>query len=228
MSAGLIDNHNARYKRLAAKTAETHRDGTFPELIDRGRSIHRYEYRDDPADALDDPADNYRLDRSAGQDASLYAGMEKAGMIIQLQTWFGDLGIPVLSLDGYSSQSYVDQVVRAVPAGDPALRRRLRPLRRGHRPRLHRTHRLLDKVIRVALSAAQIQQRRLPIKPGKEKDSRAAGFIELDALPPDDLRRLFQAVIDEHWDMSRYQQVLERQEADRDRLRQAATALDTA
>ena len=59
-----------------------------------------------------------------------------------------------------------------------------------------------DEVRRVALTAAQVEQYALPPQPGKETDSRAAGFVErhgrlvqveLDALPPDVLRDLFAA-----------------------------------
>ena len=55
-------------------------------------------------------ADSYRRDRTVGQDVSIYVGVEKAGMVIQLQSWFGDLGIPILALGGYSSETYVQQV----------------------------------------------------------------------------------------------------------------------
>jgi hypothetical protein len=41
VSEQLIPNTQAAYKRLPELTAEERRQGTFPELIDRGRSIHR-------------------------------------------------------------------------------------------------------------------------------------------------------------------------------------------
>ena len=48
------------------------------------------------------------------QTVSLYLGVEKAGIVEQLQEWFGDLGVPVLALGGYGSQTYVDEVVADV------------------------------------------------------------------------------------------------------------------
>ena len=113
---------------------------------------------------------------------SLYLGVEKAGMVVQLQSWFGDLGVPVLALGGYSSQTYTDDV--AAHAGD-----RERPavlLYAGDfdpsgedidRDFIERSA-CWDKVIRVALSADQVRDYRLPVNPGKVTDSRAAGFIE--------------------------------------------------
>jgi hypothetical protein len=163
---------------------------------------------------------------------SLYLGVEKAGMVVQLQSWFGDLGVPVLALGGYSSQTYTDDV--AAHAGD-----RERPavlLYAGDfdpsdedidRDFIDRSA-CWDKVIRVALSADQVRDYRLPVNPGKATDSRAAGFIErhgslmqveLDALDPDDLQALYQTAIDRDWDTSAYEQVLSDEDAGRVRLR---------
>ena len=67
----------------------------------------------------------------------------------------------------------------------------------------------------------------LPEHPGKASDSRAGQFIarhgrlvqvELDALPPDDLRQLFEAAIAPYWDVSAYDRVLAREAEDRRQL----------
>ena len=223
------------YKRLSALTAEARRDGTFPALIDRGRTIHEYQWFTGAEDAMTWLCRMYQLDRTRDQDVSLYLGVEKAGMVVQLQSWFGDLGVPVLALGGYSSQTYANDVAahaagRARPAVllyagdfDPS----------GEDIDRDFTERSAcwDKVIRVALSTDQVRDYRLPVNPGKVTDSRAAGFIErhgtlmqveLDALDPDDLRDLYQAAIDRYWDMSAYERVLEDEAADLARLRAAA------
>jgi hypothetical protein len=62
-----------------------------------------------PQDAMEDTIATYRLDRTKGQDVSLYLGVEKAGMVVQLQAWFGDLGLPVLALGGYASTTYASR-----------------------------------------------------------------------------------------------------------------------
>ena len=52
----------------------------------------------------------------------LSLGVEKAGLVAQLQAWFADLRVPVLALGGYTSQSYVDDVRRdVVRRGRPAV-----------------------------------------------------------------------------------------------------------
>ena len=186
-----------------------------------------------------------------GQDVSLYLGVEKAGMVVQLQSWFGRLGVPILALGGYGSQSYVDEVVADVsrsPSRPDALDRAAAglPTQRGavllyagdfdpsgediDRDFIERTG-CWDEVVRVALTARQVRDYRLPVNPGKTTDSRAAGFIErhgslmqveLDALDPDTLRGLYQDAIDGYWDTSAYESVLAAERDDLRRLRAAA------
>jgi hypothetical protein len=232
VSAQVIPNREGTYKSLSAKTAAARRDGWFPDLIDQGRTIHRELTFTDPDDARGWLAGVYRRDRTEGQPWSVYLGVEKAGMVEQLQAWFGDLGVPILALGGYSSQSYVNEVVADVAAaGRPAVL-----LYAGdHDPSGEDIDRdfttradCFAKVVRVALSAEQVSSYRLPPNPGKATDSRAAGFIarhgalvqvELDALDPDDLRRLYQAAISEFWDMSVYDAAMAQEQGDIEALR---------
>jgi hypothetical protein len=235
VSAQVIPNSQTAYKRLSALTAQARRAGEFPALIDRGRTIHRYRSFANARQGLDWLARIYRLDRTAGQDVSVYLGVEKAGMVVQLQSWFGDLGAPVLALGGYASQTYTDDVAAHADRRDrPAVL-----LYAGDsdpsgedidRDFTERTG-CWDDVIRVALTAEQVRGYRLPVNPGKASDSRAAGFIErhgalmqveLDALDPDDLRALFDAALSAYWDASAYEAVLAQEQDDLRRLRDAA------
>src|SRR5262249_61990766 len=52
----------------------------------------------------------YRGHRTEGQLVRLSLGVEKNGLVEQLRGRFDDLGIPVLALGGYSSQTYLDNV----------------------------------------------------------------------------------------------------------------------
>jgi hypothetical protein len=226
-----LQNTSSAYKGLSSRTAEARRAGTFPDLVDRGRQIHRYEHFTSPEAALQQLVGWYRHDRTEGQDVSLYIGVEKAGLVMQLQSWFGDLGVPILALGGYSSQTYVDEVVQDVQS-------RKRPavlLYAGdHDPSGEDIDRdfvartgCFDKVVRVALSAAQVERYDLPPAMGKSTDSRASQFVarhgslvqvELDALPPDVLEDRYRTAIDEFWDTSAYEGVLEIEQAERNRL----------
>ena len=204
VAAELLPNVQGAYKGLSSKTAEARREGTFPDLSDRTRSIHQYQHWASPQDALNDAASCYRVDRTEGQKVSLYLGVEKATMVNQMQSWFGDLGVPILALSGYASQSYTDTTARHADAQDrPAVL-----LYAGdHDPSGEDIDRdfvartgCFDIVERVALSSDQVAQYALPVAPGKTTDSRKASFIarhgelvqvELEALAPDVLQGLF-------------------------------------
>lgn len=231
----VIPNTEYHYKRLSAKTAEARRAGDFPDLIDEGREILGTGGDKSPAQAPAELAEYYRRDHTEGQPVSLYLAAEKRGMVAQLSRWFGGRA-SILGLGGYASQSYVDDVRRHVARqGRPAIL-----LYAGdHDPTgwdidrdfIDRTGGCFDTVTRLALHPEQVIEHRLPPLPGKATDSRAGGFVarfgelvqvELDALPPDVLRGLFQAEIDRFWDVSLYEAVLAREAAERAELAELA------
>src|SRR5437870_5512319 len=75
-----------------------------------------------PRDALRWLAEVFQRDRTQGQDVSVYLGVEKQGMVEQIEAWFGDLGMPILALGGYASQSYVTEIAAdAAAQGRPAV-----------------------------------------------------------------------------------------------------------
>jgi len=231
VAAQLLPNTTNAYKALSKHTAVARRAGTFPRLMDRGRSIHRYPTFRSPEQARAVLKAGYRRDRTDGQPWSLYLAVEKAGIVAQLEDWFGDLGIPILPLGGYSSESFEYAVMQDVKAtGRDAV------LLYGgdfdasgediDRNFVTQTD-CWDEVRRVALTRTQVAEYDLPPQPGKELDSRAAGFVarhgalvqvELDALPPDILRDLFHEEIAEYWDDEAYQLVLAREAEEREEL----------
>ena len=162
---------------------------------------------------------------------SLYLAVEKAGIVEQLTDWFGDLGVPILALGGYTSQTYVDTIARDVRA-------RSRPAVLLYGGDFDPSGEDIDRdfvarcgvfaqVRRVALTANQVEQYDLPPQLGKATDSRAAKFVEkhgrlvqveLDALPPSDLRQLYTEAVEQYWDTEAYQTALERERAERDEL----------
>jgi len=227
----VIPNTTTAYRGLSRLTAEARRDGSFPALIDRGRTIHQASLWTSPEHALASLHSQYRLDRTADQDVSIYIGVEKAGSVMQLQSWFGDYGIPILALGGYSSQTYVDEVADDVAgcgrgavllyAGD------FDPSGEDIDRDFEKRSDCSDEVVRVALTAQQVTAYRLPPAMGKAADTRANAFVarhgalvqvELDALPPDVLQSLYQGAIDQYWDTSGFETVLEREAVDLQQL----------
>jgi hypothetical protein len=229
-----IPNNQNAYKGLSRYTARARREGWFPDLVDRNRSIEEPLTFTSAAEAVAWVKARYRRDRTEGQDYAIYLGVEKAGIVEQLIDWFWPLGLRILPLGGYSSQSFVKQVVEhadddgretlLIYAGDfDASGEDI------DRDFVERTD-VWDDVQRIALNPAQIAQYNLPPLPGKASDSRAAGFVrrhgslmqvELDALPPDILRGLFQDAIDAVWDDAAYQTSIARERKERDSIKAA-------
>ncbi|MBA7545981.1 hypothetical protein ES705_38363 [subsurface metagenome] len=110
VAAQVIPNTQSAYKTLSDRTAKARREGVFPALIDRTRAIHRNIFFDDPRQALTWLAEIYQRNRTEGQAAAVYLGVEKHGIVNQLRSWFGRFGIRIVSLGGYSSQTYVDDI----------------------------------------------------------------------------------------------------------------------
>jgi hypothetical protein len=232
VAAEMLPNTIGAYKVLSRVTAEARRNDGFPALIDRTRAIHVDVSFSGPSDARAWLRELYRRDRTEGQSVSLYLGVEKHGLVEQLRAWFSDYGIPVVSLGGYASQTYADEVREHVErqgrsavliyAGDldasgEDIDRDF--VKRGD---------CFDEVVRIALTPEQVTQHNLPPQPGKATDSRAAGFrarhgrlmqVELDALPPEVLRGLYQEAIDRYWDMSTFAAVRAQEDTERMRLR---------
>ena len=230
---GTLVNTTGSYKSLSSKTAEARREGGFPDLIDPGREIHRPTSWIGPEALVDAALAQYRRDRTEFQDVSVYLGVEKKGIVAQLESWFGDQGIPILALGGYSSQTYIDDVAADAfgqsrdavllyagdfdPSGED--------IDRDFEARTG----CFDEVVRVALTAEQVSTYQLPPAMGKVTDSRAGRFIarhgqlvqvELDALPPDVLRTLYADALAQFWDVSAYERSLTTEQDDVRRLKQ--------
>src|SRR5207245_3760518 len=86
------------------------RDWLFPELVDQAREIHRSKTFESPEEAREWVARIYCRDRTEGQERQLYIAAEKATMVAQLRQWFGGLGVPIVALRGYASQTYIDEI----------------------------------------------------------------------------------------------------------------------
>jgi hypothetical protein len=119
---GRIPNTYSMYTALAHNTAEARYAGTFPDLIDHRRTITVAESWDSPRTAIEELRDNYRRDRTEGQQYQIYLGVEKAGLVELLYDWFGDMGLPIIALGGQCSKPYIDQITRRIRRdGRPAV-----------------------------------------------------------------------------------------------------------
>ena len=227
VSDGTLPNTQNNYNHLSKVTAKARREDGFPALEDRNRGIWQPESWEGPEEALDAIREQYRRDRTVGQPVQLLVGVEKDSLSSMLKDWLDEFGIPLLVLKGYASQTFKDEVARYVRdderetillfAGDHDAS--------GHdlfADFVNRTG--LECVERIAITPGQIVQYKLPEYPGKATDPRASGFIseyganiqvELDALPPDVLKRIVLEAVDRHWDDAVYESVLALEEEER-------------
>jgi hypothetical protein len=228
-TAGLLPNLRSYYRRLSEQTAKARRAGTFPDLIDRTSRIEQPRSFTDWDDAQTWIRDIYRRDRTAGQEWTIYLGVEKDGMSEQLDAWFTDpLGIPHVALGGYASQTLADHVGHdIVRQGRPAVliyAGDLDPTGEDIDRDFEERVGVFDKVVRVALDHAQVEEYDLientdpEVAAKVERDPRAAGFLrrhrslvqyEVDALDPQVLRDLYRDAIGDFWDASAYEAVME-------------------
>jgi hypothetical protein len=234
VSLELLKNTKSEYTQLSKRTADARRDGWFPSFVDRTRKIYEYRTFEAPDTAQEWLADIYRRDRTEGQEYTIYLGVEKEGIVEQLRSWFGGYGIPIIALRGYSSQSYIDEIrdhsmnqnrpAVLIYAGD------FDPSGEDIERDFTERSGCFSVIQRIALNSEQIRDYDLPPQMGKATDTRAAGFIEkygrlvqveLDALPPDVLRRLYTEELDKYFDKSTYTEVLRREEEERELLRSA-------
>lgn len=102
-------------------------------------------------------------------------------------------------------------------------------IERNIREKLSDTFNVRVNVERVALTREQIDEFELPPQPAKRTDARYESFVEkhgdmaveLDALPPDELRRLIRESVNELFDDSWYQnEVKPKEREEREHLRE--------
>ena len=235
VSEGLVENTRQAYNGLSNASSQWRREGRFPDLLDTTREIERPSDWVSPEFALRYLGKNYRIDRTRGQAENVYLMCEKRTMAAQLRMWFGDeRSIPVVCLGGFASQTFVKDIADDIiaderqavvlyagdfdPSGESIIRDFLARIEQAGGD---------HEFEHVALTAEQVAEYGLPEMMGKESDPRAAGFtakygrlvqVELDALDPDDLRRLFADAIEPYWDAATFEAVIAREAEEREKL----------
>jgi hypothetical protein len=112
------------YKRLSAKLVEARRDedNPFPDLVDYGREIHEMPGWDTEAEFFEAVIESWARRRNAGQEIHLFVGVEKDTLRAQALNLARPLGIPVVVLKGYGSETYAKEVSQRIAEdGRPAV-----------------------------------------------------------------------------------------------------------
>jgi hypothetical protein len=243
----ILENKESQYSYLGEAVKEARIAGTIPwEWVeDRTRSADAGDHPEQEPDAhyrswLDafkNCASQYHRPRWEGQDTYVEVWVEKEALAGVFESVCRDLKVVSFPNRGYTSVTLLKEAadrLRAADAGgepvilyfgdfDPSGQ----DIERNIRDKLNGTFGVPVRVERVALTREQIDERRLPPQPAKSSDSRYEDFVEehgdiaveLDALPPEDLRQMVRDAVGEYFDEETRREVLHEQARHRRRIR---------
>jgi hypothetical protein len=206
------------------------RSGKLPYgwIADSTRWQRKPQTFDSVQKALEDTARLYRKALWADADSYVEIWLEKdalSGVVYPITSMFD---VPLMVARGYASLSFLYEAATYIasldvptyiyhlgdydPSGQDAARATEQTLREmAPEAKIH--------FERLAVTPEQIHRWRLPTRPTKSSDSRAKGFgdisVELDAIPPDQLRRLVQEAIERHLPPEQYEILKVAEESER-------------
>lgn len=218
-------------------------------IEDRLRKPDKPSSFDSPQDILEACINQYELPRMEGQNIYLEVWVEKDALSGVLKRVTEKYHVPILVNRGYSSASamynsfmrfvrngvYKERPVKVLYLGDydPSgldmirdIRERIIEFQEGYNDGTL-VEQMLFSVEPIALTREQIEQYNPPPNPAKVTDPRAKDFIkkhgrtswEVDALRPEVLNALLRDAILENIDESLYLDIVNREDADKDKLR---------
>ena len=214
------------YLTLSRFTAKLRRVGRFPSFEDLTRSIEVPLSFDGAERRLLSALASFRLDHTIGQPWQTYIVIEKRGLVGRVKRWTGHLGLRVVPLGGFGSET-IERKLKERIADDGRPSRALVVSDFDPSglflPEVLQRHVGFDEVVRVALTAEQVDELDLPTDPAPAKDSRRKRFIAetgrdvqvevdaLDALHPGVLEEALLDAIEAEWDDDAYAEVLDRE-----------------
>jgi hypothetical protein len=224
VSAGVIDKTETEYKTTVGRlTREMRRAREIPFdwLADNTRWMRKPTSYSSVKDMLIQGAQSYRRDLWADHDAYVEVWLEKdalAGVMYEVtESW----DVPLMVTRGYPSLSYLHAAAEAIEAGgkpaylyyfgdyDPSGVDITRAVEQGIREFAPGAEITFE---RVAVTLDQIIDLSLATKPTKTTDSRCGNYegesVEVDAIPPAELRRIVEECITGHVDQQALEQTL--------------------
>jgi hypothetical protein len=233
---GLIEKTEAEYKQATVRLlTEMRLDGTIPFhwIADNTRWMRKPRTFSGLRAMLEDTRDTYRRALWDDQETYLEFWTEKdavAGIIMEETVPYD---VPLMVSRGYSSLSFAYSAAeQIVQTGKPTFIYNVGDydpsgvdISRNVEKRLREFSGQLGGdpagvyFERLAVTPEQIQRWQLPTRPTKKSDSRAEAFegesVELDAIPPQELRALVRNAIEKHIDNDVLARTKEIEEAER-------------
>jgi len=220
VSARVIDNSRGDYQRVskAMTLARTQGSVDYDMIVDRSRTSYRstdWKNLGQLTETMERALQNYRRDAWQDQPYHVEVWCEKDAVTGSIEEIRREYGVDVIAIRGFNSTSNVHEagtrlweythngkkpVILYLGDWDPSGK----DIERDLVSRLRADTGMEIEVQRIAIFQADIRQFNLPPLRVKDTDSRAEGFkelygneaVELDALPPTELRRRLREAIE--------------------------------
>ena len=214
VSAGLIAKTEAEYKGTVIRLLGEARESgelSWATIVDHTRSFYRPTTYAGQADALHAAARYYRRDMWSHAAARVEIWCEKQTLVGALEAVTNTYDIGLYPARGYPSRTFLYDCAEDINLADKPtfiyyfgdrdpsglnIEETIEAGLRRYAP---------DALIhfeRLAVTAEQIERMELPTRPTKTTDTRAVGFVggsvEVEAIPPDELRRMCLDAIEQH------------------------------
>jgi len=246
VSRDIIPNKQAEYDKLSTVLKEGRMSGIvdWSAIEDRMRKPHIPYYVAGKSEAIADTINQYRLDRQTGQDVYIEVWVEKDALSGVLSRVTDEYHIRLMVNRGYSSVSSMydahKRFMNAIQRGqncqvlylgdhDPSGLDMIRDINDRSLEFLNYYGVSEDRfnVSPIALTMQQIKTYDPPPNPAKVTDPRAKDYIaehgrvswEVDALNPKTLNLLVKSNIESLIDMTKFQEIVEREKKDKEILR---------
>lgn len=233
VSRGFIDKTEAEYKNsvrllgLMRKACEM----PYDWLADSTRWMRKPSTYLDLPGWLEEQARLYRRALWANQPVEVEVWLEKEALSGVLYPVTQEWDVPLMVTRGYPSLSFVHEAARSMTATaksthiyyvgdhDPSGVDIPRMVEENLREMAPKTE---MSFTRLAVNEEQITAMSLPTRPTKKSDTRSKKFagesVEVDAIPPDDLRQLIETAIRSHIDEDALDYQLREEELERETL----------
>jgi hypothetical protein len=219
VSRGVIENNTGSYQSVSRVMTKARNDGrcSFDWIVDRSRPEYTPQVWDDAAGYAETVKRSYRKDYWTTQPTYCEIWVEKDAIIGSIEDLTNELGVKVRVGRGFVSTTKAHEIARRFsqvkkdiviyylgdhdPSGVSMERELTNRIRAYGSPPF--------TLKRLAIFAGDIRKFKLPPLRVKMSDSRAEGFlakysnrcVELDALPPNELRRRIREAVEELLDV---------------------------
>jgi hypothetical protein len=238
VSQGIIAKRESEYKATVIRLLTEMRlqkEIPFGWIADNTRWMRKPRTYSSAEQALRRTAEAYRRSLWDNQDVYVEVWLEKDALAGVLYEVTEEWDVPLMVTRGYASLSYLHDAAEAIDEeSKPAFLYYFGDydpsgldITRSVEARLREFAPAADiEFKRVAVTEEQIEAWALPTRPTKKTDSRSKGFagesVEVDSIPPDDLRALVRQCIEQHVDERALQVMRVAEQSERDILQNMA------